>query len=158
MNYKVASWLSVMGRVSLDSYDELREERQAVGSVTTSSYSRFNQSFRETNYDLLLNFNKDLNTDFTLRGLLGTNIRRQHTASIFAVTNGGLIVPRVYALSNSLNTPNAPAEFDGIREVDGVFAGATLSWRDMVTLDATIRRDASSTLPQNNNLFYYPSV
>ena len=157
-SYKIANWVSVLGRVSLDSYDELEEERQAVGSVTTSSYSRFNRSYRETNYDLLFNFNKDLSEDLNLKGLLGTNIRRQNTSSIRAVTNGGLIVPKVYALSNSLNTPNAPVEFDGTREIDGVFAGATLAWRDMLTLDGTIRRDASSTLPEGNNVYYYPSV
>jgi len=158
LSYKINDWFNVLGRVSLDSYDELQEERQAVGSVTTSSYSRFNRSYRETNYDLLLNFGKDISKDFNLRALLGTNIRRQHTSSIRATTNGGLIVPGIYALSNSLNTPNAPVEFDGIREVDGVFAGATLSWRDRLTLDATIRRDASSTLPKDSNVYYYPSV
>jgi outer membrane receptor protein involved in Fe transport len=42
--------------------------------------------------------------------------------------------------------------------VDGVFAGATLSYKDMITLDATIRRDASSTLPKGNNVYYYPSA
>jgi TonB-linked SusC/RagA family outer membrane protein len=158
LNYKITDWLNILGRISLDSYDELQEERQAVGSVTVSSYSRFNRSYRETNYDLLLTFNKELSKDFDLKGLLGTNIRRQHTSTIRAVTNGGLIVPRVYALSNSLNTPNAPVEFDGIREVDGLFAGATVSWRDMLTLDGTIRRDASSTLPKDSNVYYYPSV
>src|SRR5436190_9030684 len=158
LNYRATNWLNILGRISLDSYDELEEERQAVGSVAVSTYSRFNRSYRETNYDLLLSFNKDLSKDISLKGLLGTNIRRQHTSSIRATTNGGLIVPKVYALSNSLNTPNAPVEFDGTREVDGVFAGATFAWRDMVTLDATVRRDTSSTLPPDNNVYYYPSV
>jgi TonB-linked SusC/RagA family outer membrane protein len=158
LNYRATDWLSILGRISLDSYDELEEERQAVGSVTVSSYSRFNRSYRETNYDLLLNFNKEISKEISFKGILGTNIRRQHTSSIRATTNGGLIVPKVYALSNSLNTPNAPTEFDGTREVDGVFAGATFTWRDMVTLDGTVRRDASSTLPPDNNVYYYPSV
>ena len=158
LNYKATSWLNVLGRISLDSYDELEEERQAVGSVAVPFYSRFNRSYRETNYDLLLNFNKEITKDISFKGLLGTNIRRQHTSSIRAITNGGLIVPKVYSLSNSVNTPNAPVEFDGTREVDGVFAGATFSWRDMVTLDGTVRRDASSTLPPDNNVYYYPSI
>lgn len=156
--YKPLDWLNILGRVSMDSYNELQEERQAVGSVTTSSYSRFNRFYQETNYDLLANFDKAITPDIAFKGLLGTNIRRQHTSSISAVTNGGLIVPRVYSLSNSLNTPNAPVEFDGVREVDGVFAGATFTWRDMITLDGTIRRDASSTLPEGHNVYYYPSV
>lgn len=158
LNYKVAEWLNILGRVSLDSYDELQEERQAVGSVTVSSYTRFNRAYREMNYDLLANFDRDVSDDVNIKALLGTNIRRQRTQSIRASTNGGLIVPRVYALSNSLNAPTAPVEFDGTREIRGIFAGGTFTWRDMVTLDATVRRDQSSTLPEDNNVYYYPSV
>src|SRR5690606_2319690 len=158
LNYKPLDWLNFLGRISLDSYDELQEERQAVGSVTTSSYTRFNRAYRETNFDLLANMDKDLSTRVNFKALLGFNLRRQHTQSIRASTNGGLIVPKVYALSNSLNTPNAPVEFDGTREVQGVFAGATFTWDEMLTLDATIRRDKSSTLPEENNVYYYPSV
>ncbi|MEO7982479.1 MAG: SusC/RagA family TonB-linked outer membrane protein [Bacteroidota bacterium] len=158
LNYKITDWFNILGRVSLDSYDELQEERQAAGSVTTSSYSRFNRSYRETNYDLLANIDKNLSANLNFKALAGFNLRRQHTESIRATTNGGLIVPHVYALSNSLNTPNAPVEFDGTREVQGVFAGATFSWKEMLTLDGTIRRDKSSTLPEANNIYYYPSV
>ncbi|HTE32930.1 MAG TPA: SusC/RagA family TonB-linked outer membrane protein [Chryseolinea sp.] len=158
LNYKITDWLNILGRISLDSYDELQEERQAVGSVTTSAYRRFNRSYRETNYDLLINLDKNLGTEFNVKGLLGTNIRKQTTESIRASTNGGLIVPKVYALSNSLNTPTAPTEIVAPREVQGFFAGGTLTWREMVTLDATIRRDKSSTLPPGNNVYYYPSV
>ncbi len=123
-----------------------------------SSYSRFNRTYKENNYDLLATADYDVSEDISIKGLLGGNVRRQHTSSIRAKTNGGLIVPKIYALSNSLNTPNAPEEFDGIREVQGVFAGGTFTWRDMLTFDATIRRDRSSTLPEGNNVYYYPSV
>ena len=158
LNYKVTDWLNILGRVSLDSYDELQEERQALGSVTTSQYQRFNRAYRETNFDLLGTVDKDLSDNLNFKALLGTNIRRQHTSSIYASTNGGLIVERIYSLSNSANPINAPTEFDGTREVDGVFAGATFSYQDMLTLDGTIRRDQSSTLPKGNNVYYYPSV
>jgi TonB-linked SusC/RagA family outer membrane protein len=158
LNYKPVPWLNILGRVALDSYDELQEERIAVGSVANSEYERFNRAYRETNLDLIATMDRDLTDEINFKALLGGNIRRQHTQSIRAETNGGLIVPRVYSLSNSINTPNAPIEFDGIREVQGVFAGATFTWRDMVTLDATIRRDRSSTLPEENNVYYYPSI
>jgi len=158
LNYKIADWVSIMGRISQDSYAELQEERQAVGSVGVSSYSRFDRTYKENNYDLLATFNTDISKDFAFRGLLGSNIRRQNTNSIRSSTNGGLIVPGIYALSNSLNTPNAPVEFDGTREIRGIFAGATFIWRDMITLDGTIRRDESSTLPKGNNVYYYPSA
>jgi len=151
-------WVTLTGRVSLDTQDEIQEERIAVGSVGVSQYNRFNRSYRETGFNLIANMDRDLSEDFNFKALLGTALRRQHTESIRAGTNGGLIVPRVYGLSNSLNAINAPVEFDGIREVNGIFAGTTLSYKEMLTLDATIRRDVSSTLPKGNNEYYYPSI
>lgn len=158
LNYKPLEWLNVLGRVSHDTYDEIQEERQAVGSVTTSSYTRINRNVRETNYDLLLNMDRDLSTDLNFKALLGTNVRKERRQLIAATTNGGLVANRIYALSNSKNAINAPQEADVRREVWGNFAGATLSFRDMLTLDATIRNDQSSTLPKGDNSYWYPSV
>jgi TonB-linked SusC/RagA family outer membrane protein len=156
--YKPVSWLTITGRVSLDAYTELDEERKNVSSVGVPYYSRTNRTFSETNYDFLANVDKNLSKSFNLKALLGTNVRKENTQSIYAVTNGGLIVPSVYSLSNSLNAPNAPIEYKGLREVDGIFAGATLTYNNLLTLDGTIRRDKSSTLPEANNTYYYPSV
>jgi TonB-linked SusC/RagA family outer membrane protein len=158
MNYKPVSWLNFMGRASVDGYDEIQEERIAIGSLDVPQYSRFNRSYREYNYDLLANFDKNISPDFNVKALLGMNIRKQNVSSIYASTNGGLVVPHLYSLSNSANPINAPIESVVPREVDGVFAGGTVSWRDKITLDGTIRRDKSSTLPENNNVYYYPSV
>lgn len=158
VNYKMNDWLNFLGRISLDSYDLLQEERIAIGSVDVPQYTRFDQTYREWNYDLLVTADKDLGTDFNVKGLIGGNIRRDYIKSVFASTNGGLIVPGIYSLSNSLNPPNAPTEGDYRKEVDGVFAGATFTYKEMLILDGTIRRDQSSTLPEGNNAYYYPSV
>lgn len=158
LNYKAADWLNLMGRISLDSYNEFQEERNAVHSVDPASYSRYDRSFKEYNYDLLATFNKDLSDKFNLQALAGGNIRRNYISSIFASTNGGLIIPGLYTLSNSKNPINAPAEYASEIEVGGVFAGATLSYRKMLILDATARQDQSSTLPTGHNKYFYPSV
>ncbi|MBS1521158.1 MAG: SusC/RagA family TonB-linked outer membrane protein [Bacteroidetes bacterium] len=157
-NYKATSWLNFTGRVSLDSYSEMQEERYDVGSIGVPYYSRYNHDYSETNFDLLANVNKDLGKDFNLKAVLGTNIRKDYENSIFASTNGGLIVPGLYSLSNTLNSPLSPVEAEYRKEVDGVFGSATLTWRNMITLDGTLRRDKSSTLPAANNAYYYPSV
>ena len=158
LTYNPTEWLNFLGRVSLDSYDELQEERGAVGSHDPAAYNRFNRTFRELNYDLMANFNKDLTEGLNLRALLGTNIRRTRVNSIYAATNGGLVVPGLYALSNSLNPINAPTETDQEVAVDGYFGGITLTYQDYLTLDGTYRIDRSSTLPENNNSYGYPSV
>lgn len=158
LNYKITDWVNVLGRVSHDTYAEFQEERQAVGSVTTSNYNRNNRDFYETNYDLMANFDRDITSDLSFKGLLGTNVRKRRSRSIFSSTNGGLIVERIYSLSNSKSTPVAPSESDARTEFFSQFAGATFTWRDMLTLDGTIRHDAFSTLPKDNNDAYYPSV
>jgi TonB-linked SusC/RagA family outer membrane protein len=158
LNWKIYDWLDLTGRISLDTYDEMQEERIAVSSVEVSDYSRYNRSFSEFNYDLLLNFNKKLSQDFRLSGLLGTNLRRTKASAIFARTNGGLVVHRLYSLSNSLNMLSPPGENFSRVGVDGIFASATLAYKELAFLDLTGRRDESTTLPAHNRVYYYPSI
>ncbi|GAB3306421.1 SusC/RagA family TonB-linked outer membrane protein [Hymenobacter tenuis] len=156
--YKVADWFNILGRVTSDSYDEIQEERNAIGSVGLSSYSRFNRTAREYNYDLIGNFNKDITETFNVKALIGSNLRRVYESSVFSATNGGLVVPELYALSNSVSDPLPATENETKVAVDGVFASVTLGFRDMLFLDLTARRDKSTTLPSANNTFYYPSI
>jgi TonB-linked SusC/RagA family outer membrane protein len=158
LNYKIADWIDVLGRISLDRNDFLAEERLAVGSLSPSEYSRFNRTFSEYNYDLLVNMNKDISESFNLKGVVGTNIRRTSIESIYAETNGGLVVPKLYALSNSLNPVEAPEEDFSELQVNGIFASATIGFRDFLFLDLAARRDQASSLPAGANVYYYPSI
>lgn len=159
VNYKITDYLNLMGRISKDSYTLSLQHRANVGSSESPSfYERYNRTYGETNYDVLLNFNKDIANNLNLKALLGGNVRQDNISTINASTNGGLVVPGIWALSNSQKAPNAPSESLSRTEVDGIFAGATLSYKQMVTLDGTIRRDKSSTLPVAHDTYYYPSV
>lgn len=158
LNYEIADWVSVLGRVAYDGTTDMQEERVAIGSAGTSSYARFNRQFKESNYDLMLNFKKDITEDFSFRGLLGSNMRRQRLTSIRASTNGGLVVPRLYSLSNSLSPINPPTEEFERVGVDGVFASATFGFKEMAYIEGTARQDRSTTLPQGNSKYFYYSI
>lgn len=160
-NYKVFKGFEIVGRVTADSYDELIEQRQAVGSTTNDGlpyYTRYNHTAREFNYDLFANVNKSIGENFSIRGVAGVNLRRQYNNSINARTNGGLVIAGLYSLSNSVSAINAPAEYVSQVGVDGVFISATLGYRERIFLDLTSRVDKSTTLPLANNTYYYPSV
>ncbi len=169
-DWEITDYLRIMGRISADSYNALQEERRAVGSVAeefgtgsprqevTSGYSRYARSFIETNVDFLLNYHKDLTDLINLNALLGTNIRRSTADRIWAATNGGLAVPGLYALSNSVDPMLPPDERLDIIGVNGIFGSVSLGLGNVVYLDATLRRDQSSTLPTENNTYSYPSV
>lgn len=158
LNYKVTDYLNILGRVTLDSYNELQEERIASGSKDPGMYSRTDRTFHETNFDLIANFDKNLNDDFNLKALAGVNIRQSLLNDTYSTTNGGLIVPGWYSIANSVGTVDAPVENYEPREVDGIFGGATLGYKEFLTLEGTFRRDKSSTLPVGNNAYNYYSI
>lgn len=167
-DYTVNEWLGFMGRVSVDTYNELQEERRAVGSVAselgvgrpdvTSGYSRLTRTYLETNVDLMATFKKDIGDNFNVNGFVGTNIRRQRVDRVFASTNGGLSVPDVYALSNSVDAMLPPEEQLSRIGMNGYFASLSLGYRGFLFLDATYRIDQSSTLPKGNWTYTYPSI
>lgn len=158
LNYEISDVFSVLGRFSFDTFDELVEERINVGSSDVASYSRFNHSAAEYNWDLILNFNKDITEDINLDGNVGFNLRRNEERSIDAETNGGLNLAGFYSLSNSAGPLTPPTEYDATKMVDGVYARVGFGFFDNYFLEGTIRRDRSSSLPIDNNTFWYPSV
>ncbi len=167
-DWKITDYLSIMGRASVDYYSSIQEERLAVGSTSRrwgisrldapSGYSRYNYNFRETNFDLMANFTKNLTKDISLTAIAGLNVRRTNISTIYASTNGGLVVPELYAISNSINPVNAPVEGASIYGVDGIYGSASFGFKNFLYVDATIRRDHASTLPSESSSYYYPSV
>ncbi|MDP4238015.1 MAG: SusC/RagA family TonB-linked outer membrane protein [Bacteroidota bacterium] len=168
LDWKITKDLKAMGRYSMDTYNELQEERKAVGSSAgefgvgranvTSGYSRFTRAFTETNIDFMLNYHKTITDKLDLTGILGTNMRRTKTESVYASTNNGLSVPGIYALSNSVDAMLPPVESLTQVGVNGIYGSVSLGFDNIYFLDATIRRDQSSTLPEKNNSYFYPSV
>ena len=158
LDYKINDWLSIFGRVTLDNYNLNQDERINVGSNETSRYSRFESKFNENNYDFMLNFNNDLSDSFSLRGVLGTNIRRSSYSSIYASTNGGLNMPGLYSLANSKNPINAPGETDWNIGVNGYFATASLGFANTLFVEGSYRIDKFSTLPRDNDTQAYWGV
>ena len=158
VNYNATDWLNILGRVTIDSYDEIQEERKAKSSYGTPYYNRTNRVFNETNFDLLANFDKNITKDFNLKALLGGNIRTSTLKSIYLTTAGGLDIANLYAISNSLGAIPPPEERYEAKEVDGYFGGLTLGYKGFLNLEGTFRTDKSSTLPAANNAYSYYSV
>ncbi|MBX0334004.1 SusC/RagA family TonB-linked outer membrane protein [Pontibacter sp. HSC-14F20] len=158
VNYKITDWMSAMGRASFNTTNDMQEERVAVGSAGLSSYSRYNREFNETNFDLMLNFNKDISEELSFTGLLGGNIRRDRAESIFTATNGGLVVPKLYSISNSVSPVNPPTETLTRRGVDGIFANVNFGFRDTYFMELSARQDKSTTLPEGDNAYFYPAA
>ncbi len=161
LDYKLADWVTATGKVSTDTFSELREERRAAGSVPaefginrldeSSGYQRYNRNYTEQNYDFILTFKKNISADFSFNGLLGGTINRIGSNSILASTQGGLIVPGIYSLSNSVATVPFPQENQTTDGVNSYYGSASFGYKDFLFLDGTARRDAFSVLPEGKN-------
>ncbi|PHX84296.1 MAG: SusC/RagA family protein [Flavobacteriales bacterium] len=157
-NYRLNDWLDVTARANVDTYSDLQEERVSVSSVDVPEYTRRNRNFTETNLDLILTANRMIGSNINFNGNLGTNVRRTYYDFFGASTNGGLVVPGVYSLSNSVSAPAAPSEQNYTVGVDGYFGRASFLYKDYLSLDLTARYDISSTLPSGDNQYLYPSA
>ncbi|MCB9285368.1 MAG: TonB-dependent receptor [Lewinellaceae bacterium] len=157
ITYKPLSWLSITGRLLSDFYSERREERIAVGSVGTSSYTEDTYGVKETNADLIIRAEKYFGDNLSLSAFVGGNKRWQSTDRTFGQTVGGLSVPGLYRLQNSVGRPSIINTLTK-REVNSLFGGASFGFKNYLYLDLTARNDWSSTLPTANNSYFYPSA
>jgi TonB-linked SusC/RagA family outer membrane protein len=164
LTYKILDNLEVMARSAVTTYNVLRTEKMPFSAHPygreegKGDYREDKRDLFENNTDLLITYTNNgklLNgLDFRVSG--GGNIRTFRYTSSYATTDY-LNVPEVYNFSNSRN-PVKIYNFDSRMQVYSWYGFADLSYRNFVNLSLTGRWDKLSTLPQGNNLYFYPSA
>lgn len=157
LTWKINSWLSATGRVLTDFYNEFREDRIADGSLLTSLYALDLYRVNETNADLIVRAEKNLGTDLSFSVFVGGNKRWSSINWDYGATVGGLSVPGIYRVQNSRERPvvsNTLTE----KQIESLLGGISLGWRSLFYLDLTGRQDWSSSLPDGDNGYFYPSA
>jgi TonB-linked SusC/RagA family outer membrane protein len=155
LSYQINSWLSAQGKINLDNYTFRTQERVAIGSASQSYYRQQLRSNSEMNAEYLFLVDKTLNKDFRLNGTFGGNIMDRTYKLNSASTIGGLIIPELYTVSNSLT--NVASDYSNHKRINSLYGSASLGWKSMAYLDVTLRNDWSSALPDGKNSYLYPS-
>ena len=147
-----------VAKVYGDTYDFRINQRTAVGSQAQASYSESDRDFQEINYEGRLHFDKTVFDDkLSINAFVGGNRRVNEYHFLGSNTNGGLVVPGFYNLSNSVDNPTV-SESDTQRQINSLFGSVSLGYDNYAYLTVTGRNDWSSTLPAENNSYFYPSV
>lgn len=160
-NYQVTDGVSLRLRAGSDfttSNQEIREPSTQSESMGPSG--RYGVKKRQDRVDygeLILSANRRLSDDLGIDVLVGGATTRTDISESTIDTQGGLVLTNWFSISNSQNTPNQNA-WRGRERTDGIFANAQLSFRDYLFLNASGRNDWTSTLPPDNNSYFYPSV
>jgi TonB-linked SusC/RagA family outer membrane protein len=167
LSYDVSKSINLTGRVGTDGFNMTTENRIAVGSnpndlglnlvAQPSGYAMDLYNFNEQNYDFLATYKKDIIEDLNLNFILGTNLNVQSQFSNKQSTSGGLYIPSLYTVTNSVSAPTVVQIIDTRKEIFGAFAQATLGWKGTYYLEGSVRRDESSALPENNKTYWYSS-
>ena len=148
---------SVIARRDLDTYNG--EGRIAYGTLNEGGkggMSTYSATSKEDNYEALLSYNQNLGK-FSLSANAGANKRSNEVRTYFQQTVGGLTTPGFYNIAASKDRPNIS---NGVfnRKVNSVYANASIGYGDFIYIDASARNDWSSTLPKENNSYFYPSI
>ncbi len=157
LSWNLNSWLSLTGRVLTDFYDEQREERIAFGSLLNPQYTREIIHVSETNADCILKAEKNITDHLSLQAFAGTSKLWRIVDRDFGTTIGGMNIPDIYRLQNSKERPLILNSLYH-KQIESFFGGASLGWKEMLYLDLTGRQDWSSTLPDDSNGYFYPSI
>ena len=176
LGYDFSKALNLRWRSGIDVADARVKDYQAIESPKAGSWRGANPTnaegasltplvgavreisdyVREINSDLFLNYNKDIATDLNISGFVGGNYNEQETRRHTSKVTG-LTIPGFYHLSNSPNDPTTTT-VSTKRRLIGAFAQANLAYKDYLFLTLNARNDWSSTLPIDNNSFFYPGA
>lgn len=154
----ILDWLSISYKIGGNTYNDRRNQIIPVGSFNERQGRISNHSifFSEVNSDFFVTASQDLSNDLNLRFIVGQNFN-QREFDENNIKGVGIITRGIRRLSNAQSLVT-DASRQTKRRIMGVFGDVTLSYKDYLYLNATGRNDWSSTLPEGNRGFFYPSV
>lgn len=117
-------------------------------------YNTTQRFFKEDNWEFLLTYAKQIN-DISLSLNAGGN--RMYTYSQKLIGRSGYLPSEGYLFLGYGTNIKAEEDFRE-QEVQSLYGFGQVGFRNMLFLDFTARNDWSSTLPPDNNSYFYPSV
>lgn len=157
--YKANDWLTFNYKIGMDNYTDFRqifnEKSLLISASTLGSMTEQRISYNEVNSNFFARASKQFGDKWNGSLLLGhsyTHIDRTN----LSVLGTQAVVPNVESINNyNVYTTNT---YPGKKNIIGVFGDLSLSYDNTVFLSVTGRNDWSSTLPQSNRSFFYPSA
>ncbi|WP_026707692.1 SusC/RagA family TonB-linked outer membrane protein [Flavobacterium frigidarium] len=155
--YQISDDFSFMARIGMDNSNDFRWSRRPIGSsrYTNGMYREQTIGFTEYNADMLLSYDHTFG-DFSVKVSYGANSMNQYTSES-KIEGQGISIPGIYNLQN-INVMPIQSKNIYKKRINSMYSLANIGYKDYLYLDVTARNDWSSTLPANNNSYFYPSA
>ncbi len=159
--YQFLPSLNLMVRGGTDLWTDTR--RAVTRNARIKSGNELNESFsedvmrrQETNLDFILSYNNYFGEHLSLSAQFGGNHRTNYFKRNYIGVNDATINGLYNVSNNASNNTNVSRIEE--KEVNSFFGAASFGFKNFLYLDVTARNDWSSTLPVENNSYFYPSV
>lgn len=161
LDYNVAPGLDLTLRTGINQYNLNRTFKEpksyvAYDYVSQGNFMLSSQAELNLNTDFIAQYVKELSDNFTIRASAG-GANRWRTFRYQRQSTDGLVVPEFFNLSNSAN-PLRGENSHQEQKVNSVYGTLDFEFFGGIFLGVTGRNDWVSTLPVQNNSFFYPSV
>ncbi len=153
LTYNFSKKVYATGKVYGDTYSQTISSRVAIGSAAVPEFNLQKRTNSEYNYEGILHYDDNYG-DLSLNSFVGFNIMNRKWDILQGNTVGGLVIPNLYNLANSVENPissNASYHLG----VKSLFASISLGYKNTLFIEATGRNDWFSML---NDDKFYPSV
>jgi TonB-linked SusC/RagA family outer membrane protein len=158
IDWSILPELSLMYRIGIDYYNDSRIQTYAKGAKAYPSGRMFtdDNTLSDITSDLILTYNVDLTDDIHLQALVGQNLYSNNFNFNYVQADGvgnpdAARDPNNYAgttVSQGLSRKRTMAYYTDLR----------FDYQNSLFFNFTGRNEWSTTLPEANNSFFYPSV
>jgi TonB-linked SusC/RagA family outer membrane protein len=158
VDWSILPELTLMYRIGMDYYTDDRTQTYARGSKAYPSGRLFldDNNLADITSDLILTYNVDLTEDIHLQALFGQNLYSSATSFTYSQFDG----------AGSEEYPRTPTNYTDRQVRTGVADKRTMAYytdlrfdyQNSLFFNFTGRNEWSTTLPEANNSFFYPSV
>jgi iron complex outermembrane receptor protein len=161
----ITPWLNLLVRSNINNYNDFTENK-SLGTGTNytgGSYQLIQSNYKNFRFQTVLTATKTFGTNINLNASIGGETYRNIGGfNSNSVTNGGLNIPGIFTISNSLNPATVTVTRIPSKRLDALYTFGDLSWKNMLTLNYSLRNDWSSALTyadgKGDYSYLYPSV
>lgn len=170
INHEIMKGLNISWRGGLDHYSYFFKQYGAIAKINDGTPNASSndvagmtredsRTVTQLNSDLVLTYDNKVelaggNLEYT--AMLGNNVN-ERTSKRDRIISKGLVVPNYYNVANISGSAEV-STYEYKRRLVGLFGQIDLNYNNFLFLQLTARNDWSSTLPSDENSFFYPGV
>lgn len=161
LKYQVFPNLYIQGRISARQktlFEDMQSPKSYMnyGDSRNGDYKFWNDDQLNLDTDFLAAYNNDFSENIGLTVNAGASSFYRSYKQAYS-SSDGLIVPYVYSLNNTQG-PVQASNYLEEKEIRSVYGTVGLDLWQSIFLNVSARNDWSSTLPEVNNSYFYPSA